>query len=559
MNLSATGRIYVFEGPDGVGKTTLAKSIVSRLQKLNVPCEYLSFPGNEMNTIGSLVYKLHHDSSSVGVDSINCTSMQALHVASHIDVIERRIKPLLKVGVSVVLDRYWWSTFVYGILAGANRKALNLIINAEKAIWKNILPEYVFYIRRTDSLPAHENINENLIREYEVIASSESKRCNVNVVENNVIESSVGHILSLIVKNNLRYKACAESQCSLIARTRGETNKQISYPPSSLTRLLEPTIVYDTYWHFAAKRQDIFFARINKQNRPWSDDPILEKHKFTNAYRASDRVSQFLIKEVIYGGDFDLEDLFFRIILFKLFNKIDTWRLLEDKIGVISCKSFSMEKFDKVLSEAIDRHVRIYSAAYIMPTGGRGSAHSRKHRLHLELLKHMIEDRLPAKIERASSMGKVFELLRSYHGIGDFLAYQYATDINYSEITNFPETQFVIPGPGARDGIRKCFAKNGGLTDGEIIKVVMQNQEEEFERLGISFKSLWGRTLQLIDCQNLFCETDKYARVKHPEFTGESGRTRIKQKFVPAPTAIEYWYPPKWGINALINSGNCHE
>jgi hypothetical protein len=58
--------------------------------------------------------------------------------------------------------------------------------------------------------------------------------------------------------------------------------------------------------------------------------------------------------------------------------------------------------------------------------------------------------------------------------------------------------------------------------------------------------------LQLIDCQNLFCEVDKYARVYHPEMTGKSGRSRIKQRFHPKASPIDYWYPPKWGLNERI-------
>ena len=56
----------------------------------------------------------------------------------------------------------------------------------------------------------------------------------------------------------------------------------------------------------------------------------------------------------------------------------------------------------------------------------------------------------------------------------------------------------------------------------------------------------------LIDCQNLFCEVDKYARVAHPEITGYSGRTRIKQRFTPVDHALTSWFPPKWGINGSV-------
>ena len=92
------------------------------------------------------------------------------------------------------------------------------------------------------------------------------------------------------------------------------------------------------------------------------------------------------------------------------------------------------------------------------------------------------------------------------------------------------------------------------FNEAELIRLMADNQEREFERLGIKFQSLWGRRLQLIDCQNLFCEVDKYARVAHPDVAGISGRTRIKQKFSPTGPLESPWYPPKWGINSKIEA-----
>src|SRR4051812_39503475 len=81
-----------------------------------------------------------------------------------------------------------------------------------------------------------------------------------------------------------------------------------------------PTVIYDTYWRFATERQNLFFRRHNGDEFPWTEDPILRTYKFTNAYRASDRVSQYLIRNVIYKGDQSPKEVFFRTILFKLFN-----------------------------------------------------------------------------------------------------------------------------------------------------------------------------------------------------------------------------------------------
>ena len=327
--------------------------------------------------------------------------------------------------------------------------------------------------------------------------------------------------------------------------------QKINNIPNIFTRLIptKPSIVYETYWRFAAKRQDIFFKRLNNSPPPWTEDPVLKKYKFTNAYRVLDRVSQYLIKDVIYKGDSSPKELFFRIILFKVFNKIETWELLKEEFEVITYKDYSFKHYDQLLKKTLDTKKRIFSAAYIMPSGNNSFGYAKKHRNLLKLIELMMEDEVPLLISEISSMQKAFELLRSYPMIGDFLAYQLVIDINYSELTNFSEMDFVEPGPGAKDGIRKCFHSLGGLNEAEIIKFMQDRQEQEFDYYGLNFKSLLGRPLQLIDCQNLFCEVDKYARVAHPDIFGKAGRSRIKQIYKMNPEPIEYWFPPKWNIN----------
>jgi 5-hmdU DNA kinase-like protein len=314
--------------------------------------------------------------------------------------------------------------------------------------------------------------------------------------------------------------------------------------------------VYESYWRFAAERQAIFFRRARGAARPWTPNAVLATYKFTNAYRASDRVSQYLIRHVIYRANLPNtpREVFFRILLFKLFNKVETWELLERSFGPITFEDYRFAHYDEVLAQAMRDGRSIYSAAYIMPPGSSAFGRSAKHQNHLLLLERMMEDRLPERLAQTRTMQEGFEKLRAYPTIGDFLAYQFITDINYSEITDFSEMDFVVPGPGARDGLRKCFADPGGLNEPELIRLMADLQEQEFQRLGLDFQSLWGRRLQLIDCQNLFCEVDKYARVAHPHIAGRTGRTRIKQKFEPTQARIELFYPPKWKLNEKIRA-----
>ena len=64
---------------------------------------------------------------------------------------------------------------------------------------------------------------------------------------------------------------------------------------------------------------------------------------------------------------------------------------------------------------------------------------------------------LPERLADAKTMEAAFSLLRSYPMMRDFLAYQFVTDINYSRMTSFSESEFVVAGPGAIDGVAKCF------------------------------------------------------------------------------------------------------
>jgi len=313
---------------------------------------------------------------------------------------------------------------------------------------------------------------------------------------------------------------------------------------------MTPTVVYETYWRFAAERQAIYERRLTDPVGPWTEDRILQTYKFTNAFRAADRVSQFLIREVQYGAGRSQApiEVFFRTFLFNICKKIETWELLERELGPLTSDT-SFFEIDRILTEAMTAGDVIFTAAYVIPTpkfDRKG-----KHANWIALLAKMLDDDdLPAGLQACGNLKEVYDKLHTYSGMGPFLAFQYAIDLNYSTLLNFDEDEFVVAGPGALDGISKCFTDIGKkVAPKEIIYEMVDRQEEEFERLGLEFNGLFGRRLQPIDCQNLFCEISKYARVAHPLVEGVAGRTKIKQhyKVHPAPLTKPF-FPPKWGL-----------
>ena len=317
---------------------------------------------------------------------------------------------------------------------------------------------------------------------------------------------------------------------------------------------LTTTEVYDTYWRFAAERQAVYFRRLADPAAPvgpWSDDPILNEYRFTNVYRITDRVSQYLVRNVQYdpARPQTPTEVFFRTILFKIFNRIETWEVLERELGPISWQGTRLDRISHLLDQQFRKGERVYSAAYIMPSPAFG--HHHKHSNHLALLDRMMRDGLPGRLASAQSLKSVYEMILIYPGLGPFLAFQFCIDLNYSILMNYSEADFVVAGPGALDGIAKCFHNAQSQDPSTIIHWMVERQDYEFDRLNLRFNRLFGRRLQPVDCQNIFCELSKYARVAHPDVPGKSGRKRIKQRYKPkARASVELpYFPPKWDLD----------
>jgi dTMP kinase len=144
MPSSENGKLFIFEGPNGSGKTVISRLFAEHLSAVGIPSQWLAFPGREQGTLGLHVYEIHCNHVAVGIEAIHPASLQALHIAAHIDQIERRILPALRQGITVVLDRFWWSTWVYGLSAGVPEESLRRMLHVEALHWRGTLPSAVF-------------------------------------------------------------------------------------------------------------------------------------------------------------------------------------------------------------------------------------------------------------------------------------------------------------------------------------------------------------------------------------------------------------------------------
>ena len=191
--------IYVFEGIDNVGKTTIVQKLRKKIS-LSIGCEcvVVVFPGNESRTLGSLVYDIHHNQSKYFDTFLNETSLQLLHIASHIDLIQRKLEKLSTERCIILLDRFWWSTYVYGLAGGLDSNIVQTILEPELIYWKNINIKKIFLLERGNRERDYDEEKDKIIVGlYRELASKDAK--SVIISNDGSIEEALSKIYNSIV------------------------------------------------------------------------------------------------------------------------------------------------------------------------------------------------------------------------------------------------------------------------------------------------------------------------------------------------------------------------
>lgn len=188
--------LIAFEGPDEVGKTSLASALAERLRYNGFSAEYMALPGHAIGTLGHHVYELHHNPADFGLHALDPTSIQLLHVASHVDQLNRTIIPMLARGGIVVLDRYWWSAPVYAEAFGVSKHIVGAIENLERAVWQSTIAKVVFLVRR--ALPLTDNVSVDtflrLRKLYDAFAAAAPEKTIIAIENERDLDSAVAAV-----------------------------------------------------------------------------------------------------------------------------------------------------------------------------------------------------------------------------------------------------------------------------------------------------------------------------------------------------------------------------
>lgn len=323
----------------------------------------------------------------------------------------------------------------------------------------------------------------------------------------------------------------------------------------------KPKLNMNNVKHLMKFVHDRYEVHLNKdiygEDKPWTDNPVLQQFRFTNVRREHDRQTRYLIDHIAHRVDLTLEDKIVNVFMFRAWNNWDTMRDFggpwkADKVYSPELKEIVRtwyEEFNKLdpkrmwwsnaYNQGGTKHA--WSFPYNTP---RGSGYKEEKDIPLRpfhIGPWLKQQRIVDKLLNSKDQQEAFEIIKSVRGFADFLAYQVFVDLTYIPEFLYSENEFVIAGPGCKKGLDYIFSDRADMTYEECIFWLRDNWTKLSERVYTltdgeidcnpkrDFTDLDSRdrVMNVMSIENCMCELSKYIRTVEG-----TGRPRNKYKGV---------------------------
>lgn len=283
----------------------------------------------------------------------------------------------------------------------------------------------------------------------------------------------------------------------------------------------------DDFFTYARERYQIMLRRRSGQPGPWTDDSILREFRFCNVFREDDKTTTWF-REHVREPLRDSPHVLWATLVHRWFNRIRTMEVLNDSALGIARGEFHPDAIRERLHHSLAPGPYITAAYMIKTPAGMNKIDGLLWclgKIHPDV-EHLAAHMRP---EEATLEG-VWEVLREYPYLGDFMAYEIVTDLRHTALLDHAEDIYTWanPGPGAARGLARVEGRSLGYYN--------RHKQADRQQLILGMRRLLEATndnnnwpgewpcWELRDVEHTLCEFDKYDRVR-------CGQGRPKEKF----------------------------
>lgn len=268
---------------------------------------------------------------------------------------------------------------------------------------------------------------------------------------------------------------------------------------------------------FMKKRHAIYLKRIAGNQKPWTDDPILQRYRFCNVYRELDTVTIWIRKN-IREPYADHPNLWFMLCMARQINWPDTLQEIMDE-GVWPDLKYDWRKVRKIMLARQARGEKLYTGAYMLNAHGTAPDDPKDKAFFTTklVLDSVWQDR--KKIREAFEHGRMQQAhaaLLPFHGWGGFTAYEVVCDARY---TRYGERSanwladarsWAHAGPGAKRGLNRLMEQPARIPMRD--EIALAAMREVYEKLWRVWP--YQPQLEMREVEHSLCEFDKYERAR---------------------------------------------
>lgn len=295
----------------------------------------------------------------------------------------------------------------------------------------------------------------------------------------------------------------------------------MQYEPPKVKRLehcgesskLDPELV-KYFAYYIKERESIRLKKEAGNERPWTEDPILQKYKFTNVKRFYDKTTQYFYFHC-YNTHRDRSpaEIAFNCAALRYFGSIDFAKYVG---WTDTSNGYNPNELLERVYAAKRRGATVFTGAYVITNSGISRP---KEEVVADTFLVGFWNKLPEILAGVQSrkVEQAYQEIIKVKGFGGsgFMAKEALEDMKLTPLLELAVDYdtFTPVGPGANRGLNRLYK----FKENKETKIKYEKAVEAINELREYINSALGMRLSAHDIQFCLCEFDKYCRVYNGE------------------------------------------